>query len=628
MVVTKQKIKKNWFLLIIIVILGFIGIVYLGISSASVNTEDSADTFKNYVLESEKRTIQIEVENRILDIEYELNIQKTKHKNYIKHKIEDITKILLNSNSKDIIGLFNEWILKDDNLNYFLMDKSGNIISSNISLINLKEQLNTSYVNEILKSKNNSDGMFFEYYLPKIQNKNPIKNISFFNYVPELDVIIGISFNEEEIIIKVKNSIIPRYNNYYKNNENYLFIITNDGKALVHGDQSILGKNTDFILDRNGNSVTKKMFDIVNTKGEGFISYPYKPTNDVISSDKISFVKDLKYWNAYIGLGFYTEDLESELNSFINKFESKHIGNVNKIFLLFILILTIVFYLVRRGIKLQLDFIRQEEMLFDKLMDLTPEGIIIISPKGVVLYQNYLAKKLLENKIQQYISSQGELKFPILKHNIFKFTNNKNRTYYIEYRSENIIFHGFLSSIFFIRDVTKEYIKSNNLRQMALNDELTKLPNRRKLFKDLENIYHNYNNDIENIIFAIIDLDNFKLINDNYGHDVGDQVLIAIAEIFNNRLRHEDNLYRYGGEEFILILKNIELKDGIKILNDINFLFKDFCSNQFNFPVTFSAGLMISTPENFNRNNFDNMFKIIDELLYKAKQLGRNRVEY
>lgn len=643
MVATKQKIIKNWVLLIIFILIGFLGIAYLAVTAAFVHTVDSADSFKSYVIQTVKKSIKLEVENRINEIEYDMNIIHDTNKNYIKNRIAFLTESLLITDTLNItdkklkqnetLKLFTKLTSIDNELIYFLMDKTGVILSSGTdetlngsNIMNLEDQNGLFFFEEILKSKDFKDGVFITHYWPKEQDGNPLLKQSFCYYIPELEVIIGTGFYEEDIILKLKENMFSRLNNYYKNKENYLFILSNDGTALVHGDPSLVGEDTSFILDVNGKSVTKQMSDIVKTKNEGFITYPYKSKNELLSSEKISFVKDLKNWNAYIGMGFYTEDLEEEISNFIKKFEAEHINDLKVTFLLFIILCCIMFYLVRRGIKLQMTFIKQEDLLFEKLIELTPEGIFIISGKGSVLYQNELANKLLNNKIKEYVSTNGKLNIPFLQDNIFKITNKKERVYFIKFRTENVIFHGSDSYIYFLLDITEEYIKSNKLINMALNDQLTNLPNRRKLLIDVDDI--STNKQLENIIIVIIDLDDFKRVNDTYGHDTGDKVLITLGDTFNDRLRDNDTIYRYGGEEFIVILQNIDIDDSIKVLNSINRSFKELCLDKLSFPVTFSGGAISYTPEELNTNSFDIILKKVDTLLYTAKRNGKNRVVF
>lgn len=126
------------------------------------------------------------------------------------------------------------------------------------------------------------------------------------------------------------------------------------------------------------------------------------------------------------------------------------------------------------------------------------------------------------------------------------------------------------------------------------------------------------------IIF--IDLDHFKLINDTYGHLIGDQVLSEISQRIKNSLREDDSLIRYGGEEFLAILQHSSLPIGLKvaerIISSINTL--PIIVNDKKINMTVSIG--ITTPE-----QSDTPMSLIDRAdtaLYKAKRNGRNRIEY
>ena len=103
-------------------------------------------------------------------------------------------------------------------------------------------------------------------------------------------------------------------------------------------------------------------------------------------------------------------------------------------------------------------------------------------------------------------------------------------------------------------------------RLMSINeitDELTQLPNRRKIFRDLNNLPFK--------AIAILDIDRFKQYNDNYGHPAGDKCLKKVAEAFRTFEKNYDvKIYRYGGEEFFMIIKDIEKEKPLKICKDLN----------------------------------------------------------
>lgn len=125
--------------------------------------------------------------------------------------------------------------------------------------------------------------------------------------------------------------------------------------------------------------------------------------------------------------------------------------------------------------------------------------------------------------------------------------------------------------------------------------------------------------------FIMLDVDNFKKINDTFGHAWGDEVLKKISTLLQVRLRSVDLVGRYGGEEFAIILPGANAKDSEKISNDLRRQFSKFrftIDQNTSFSATFSAGI-----SSFSKNkNANTMIVEADESLYEAKRLGKNRV--
>ncbi len=124
---------------------------------------------------------------------------------------------------------------------------------------------------------------------------------------------------------------------------------------------------------------------------------------------------------------------------------------------------------------------------------------------------------------------------------------------------------------------------------------------------------------------ALLDVDNFKKINDRYGHAVGDEVLTTITQIIKNRIRKSDKLCRYGGEEFLIYFSDTDEKSAKRILDELNVALsrqKHWNGTDEKFCVSFSSGLLDVNGE----TNLDRIIKACDDLLYKAKRDGRARV--
>lgn len=171
---------------------------------------------------------------------------------------------------------------------------------------------------------------------------------------------------------------------------------------------------------------------------------------------------------------------------------------------------------------------------------------------------------------------------------------------------------------------TKElYEKNEELERLSITDKLTGLYNRAKLDSVLNTEFEKATryNDIFSVI--IMDIDFFKSVNDNFGHQIGDDVLKESAKILSSCIRTSDTLGRWGGEEFLIICPNSKQEDAIKLANRINIAIKQHTFLTYPRKVTMSLGVA----------SYCSIFKKAEDIvasadiaLYKAKQAGRDRV--
>lgn len=154
------------------------------------------------------------------------------------------------------------------------------------------------------------------------------------------------------------------------------------------------------------------------------------------------------------------------------------------------------------------------------------------------------------------------------------------------------------------------------LEKMVITDHLTKLYSRNYLDKRIKQSM----SEDQQGTFILIDIDNFKQINDKYGHQVGDEVLVQVAKIIKNNIRGSDIGARWGGEELAIYLPKVPLNVGVTVAER---LVKKVCE-QSNPNVTISCG--ISHWEKAQEDTFQSLFKRADKALYMAKETGKNKV--
>lgn len=162
-------------------------------------------------------------------------------------------------------------------------------------------------------------------------------------------------------------------------------------------------------------------------------------------------------------------------------------------------------------------------------------------------------------------------------------------------------------------------------RQKALIDPLTGLPNRAAWSERLEHEIGQWQQHGTTLLLAMLDLDHFKRINDNYGHLAGDKVLKIIANVLRKRLRGTDFIARFGGEEFVLLMPATLPMVGAKLLETLRASI-EACPFHFKgerVTITISMGLTAFRPGEHS----DLVLKRADQALYRAKNNGRNRVE-
>ena len=179
------------------------------------------------------------------------------------------------------------------------------------------------------------------------------------------------------------------------------------------------------------------------------------------------------------------------------------------------------------------------------------------------------------------------------------------------------------------RRITDMQSESEKLRdrikdeqEKAKKDALTNIPNRQAYNEQIQQEFGRWQRYGQTLTLCVIDIDKFKAVNDNYGHNAGDKVLSTVAELCHSRVREMDFLARYGGEEFVLLLPATPLEQAKKVADSLRIEVED-CNFHYAkqpVPITISCGLA----ELREQDTPESLFARADKALYAAKAGGRN----
>jgi diguanylate cyclase (GGDEF)-like protein len=164
----------------------------------------------------------------------------------------------------------------------------------------------------------------------------------------------------------------------------------------------------------------------------------------------------------------------------------------------------------------------------------------------------------------------------------------------------------------------------SEIKNLANRDFLTGLYNRRYFFEAGNTILSKAKRNNSNLAIGILDIDNFKKINDTYGHDIGDIAICEVSKLLNKHLRDSDLISRFGGEEFCILLENISFEDTKKTFEKIRLSFEENIIeiNDIKLKFTVSIGIFYGLSD-----SLEEMIKFSDEELYACKDNGRNQIK-
>jgi len=182
---------------------------------------------------------------------------------------------------------------------------------------------------------------------------------------------------------------------------------------------------------------------------------------------------------------------------------------------------------------------------------------------------------------------------------------------------------GFLGAYLIENSSRAIFINQEQLKTLAITDKLTGLHNRANLDEILQEEISRSQRYNHTFGLVLMDFDYFKIINDTYGHQVGDEALIEIANLITHHLRSTDKAVRWGGEEFIIIYLDTDHKEVLELAERLRLKIEN---HMFKTVGTKTASLGVTLYK--NGDTIDSIIQRADKALYIAKNAGRNRIEF
>ena len=330
------------------------------------------------------------------------------------------------------------------------------------------------------------------------------------------------------------------------------------------------------------------------------------------------------------------------------RFENIHqkttleLSKLSHLTLIFNLIIALTIVIVSYFIVQIIHRVHKLTNQLTSILEISPDGIIYLSEQGKILQANSRACKILEYSEKELTSIQLEqLIAPDFRPlcSLYREKVSQNHEHLSDYKPHKILAitksgkHVELEitiasqeiarenrSVCVIRDMTHH----NTLKQRAEKDRLTGLLNRWMLDELLQKEIERCKRSQQSLALFMIDLDNFKQVNDTWGHDIGDSALRETADFLLSNSRTYDHIARWGGDEFVLVCPNLSHQDAINYAHRFTTKFRQL-NIAHDKQLSLSIGVATSALTNTSKQT---LFKNADLALYQTKSNGKDGVTY
>ena len=271
--------------------------------------------------------------------------------------------------------------------------------------------------------------------------------------------------------------------------------------------------------------------------------------------------------------------------------------------------------------------LQQSEGRLHDLIAANSDGMVVVDAEGIICYGNPAASDLLKIPHEELVGSSFGL--PIVSEQSYEIDlllpGKHTRT--VEMRVSQLTWNDKLATLVALRDTTERKRLQRELLKHATTDDLTGISNRRHFLELAEQEMKRFIRYKQPLTVVIIDIDYFKQINDRFGHAAGDDALASFAKICQKNIREIDLLARFGGDEFVLLLPGADCDQAYQMIERLRLVLIGspiaFSSSDHKLHLTFTAGIAEMLGD---EDTLDTLLVRADQILYRLKETGRNRV--
>ncbi|MFO7801994.1 MAG: cache domain-containing protein [Desulfovermiculus sp.] len=522
----------------------------------------------------------------------------------------------------------------------------------------------------------------------RIQTESGLAHVVHF---PPYDWYIGVHVHAQVVLNQVRKDLLKRLADLRYAGDPALFVITFSGKKLLEQGQVLSPPRDDWEqANSDGVKIVQELVQLARQENGGFLQYTWIPRGKEDPKQKISYVAQFPKWKWVIGAGIYLDDLEKQIQlqqknltqalrrsmlqiagvligvllcvflgaRWITKKLRANIGYLNTSIkeavqnpsewleernFLFEELRSIASStnIMLKGRKEAEEALSKEKLYLEKLFHRAPLCIALVDSQSRIIDVNqkftelfgYSQEESVGQDIDELLTDQSNVDkaYANTEHvargeEIFREDLRRRKDGdMIPVAIYGVPFHtpeGDMHVYAMYQDISDKRAYENELLRLSETDDLTGIFNRKKFENELRtelDIYHRYQNPST---LVIMDIDHFKRVNDEYGHPVGDELLKEVTALIQGEIRDTDVFARWGGEEFILLLRYALWGQAVTIAQRLRQRIsqQEFCDG---LHITCSFGVSQMQPG----DSLASLVQRTDELLYQAKERGRNRVE-